>query len=84
MAAINSAIIPWLIAEFGMYSADSSWDNVDNARHMVAHVIQSQQLGEYTEHTFPAAVDGHRVEQVTFTKFILRTAGNCSVPQLLG
>ena len=77
MAAINSAIIPWLIAEYGIYYFD--WDNADTATLMIAHVITSQQLGGYTERTFPEAIDGHRVEQVAFTKFVLRTAGNCSV-----
>jgi hypothetical protein len=77
MAAINSAIVPWLIAEYGIYYFD--WDNVDTATHMIAQVITSQQLGGYTERTFPEAIDGHRVEQVAFTKLVLRTAGNCSV-----
>ena len=45
------------------------------ATHMITHVITSQQLGGYTERTFPAAIDGHRVNQVTFTKFILRIIG---------
>jgi hypothetical protein len=80
MAALNAAIIPWLIAEYGIHYAD--WDNVDTATHMIAQVIQSQQLGGYTEHTFPAAINGHRFHQVAFTKFVLGTAGICSVPLL--
>ena len=76
MAALNAAIIPWLIAEYGIYYAD--WDNVDTATHMIAQVIQSQQLGGYTARTFPAAIDGHHVHQVVFTKFVLRKAGICS------
>jgi hypothetical protein len=71
--AINSAITPWLVAEYGINYAD--WDNVETATHMIAHVITSQQLGGYTERTFPVVLDGHRVNQVTFTKFILRTIG---------
>ncbi len=49
---------------------------------MISQVIQSQQLGGYTERTFPAAIDDHRVQQVAFTKFVLSTAGICSVPLL--
>ncbi len=30
---------------------------------------------------FPAAIDGHRVDQVAFTTFILSTVGNCPVLQ---
>jgi hypothetical protein len=65
MAALNAAIIPCLIAEYGIYYADL--DNVDTATHMIAQVIQSQQLGGYTARTFPAAADGHRVYQVAFS-----------------
>ena len=54
-------------------------DNVETATHMLTHVIVSQQLGGYTASTFPAAIDGHRVEQVAFTKFILKTGGKCCV-----
>jgi hypothetical protein len=60
-----------------MHYSDS--DNVETATHMIAHVIISQQLGGYTASTFPAAIDGHRVEQVAFTKEILKTAGNYCV-----
>jgi hypothetical protein len=42
-------------------------------------VIISQQLGGYTASTFPAAIDGHHVEQVAFPKFILKTGGECCV-----
>jgi hypothetical protein len=77
MSSINAAVVPWLIAEFGIHYGD--WDNVETAMPMITHVIVSQQLGGYTARTFPAAVDGHRVEQVAFTKFVLRTAGNSCV-----
>ena len=77
MISINSTLVPWLIAEFGIHYGD--WDNVETAMPMITHVIVSQQLGGYTERTFPAAIDGHRVEQVAFTKFVLRTAGNSCV-----
>jgi hypothetical protein len=46
---------------------------------MLTHVIISQQLGGYTASTFPAAIYGHRVEQVAFTKLILKTGGKCCV-----
>jgi hypothetical protein len=69
----------WLIAEFGIYYADHDWDKVDTATHMIAHVIQSQQLGGCAERTFPAAINGHRVEQVAFTEFVLHTAGESEV-----
>ena len=68
MISINSTLVPWLIAEFGIHYGD--WDNVKTAMPMITHVIVSQQLGGYTERTFPAAIDGHRVEQVAFTKFV--------------
>ena len=77
MTAINAAVIPWLIAKYGIYYAD--WDNVDTATHMLTHVITSQQLVGYTERTFPAAINRHRVEQVAFSKYVLRTAVNRSV-----
>ena len=80
ITSINSALTPWLIAEFGINYAD--WDNVDTATHMLTHVITSLQLGGYTERTFSAAIEGHRVEQVAFTKMILRTLGKCHVPLL--
>ena len=73
VASINAILVPWLIAEFGMHYADA--DNVDTAMHMLTHIIVSQQLGGYTASTFSAAIDGHRVEQVAFTKLILKTAG---------
>jgi hypothetical protein len=38
--------------------------------HMLTHIIISQQLGGYTASTFPAAIDGYRVEQVAYTKLV--------------
>ncbi len=67
MSSINWTLVLWLIAEFGIHYGD--WDNVETAMPMITHMIVSQQLCGYTERTFPAAVDGHRVEQVVFTKF---------------
>jgi hypothetical protein len=72
MAALNKAIIPCLTAVYGLYYAD--WDNVDTATHMIAQVIQSQQLGRYTERTFPAAINARFLQQsmvITFTKWPL-------------
>jgi hypothetical protein len=43
---------------------------------MIAHVIVTEQLGGYTERTFPAIIDGYRVQQVAFTKTILQQIGN--------
>ena len=74
MATLNSIIVPWLIAEFGIDYAD--WDNQKTATAMIAHVIVTEQLGGYTERTFPAIIDGYRVQQVAFTKTILQQIGN--------
>ena len=74
MATLNSIIVPWLIAEFGVDYAD--WDNQKTATAMIAHVIVTEQLGGYTERTFPAIIDGYRVQQVAFTKTILQQVGN--------
>ncbi len=35
--AIKAAVIPWLIAEFGINYGD--WDNADTVTHMIADVI---------------------------------------------
>ena len=77
MAAIKATSVPWLIAGYGMHYADG--DNVETASNMLTHVIISQPLCGYTASTFPPAIDGHRVEQVIFTKFILKTGGKCCV-----
>jgi hypothetical protein len=77
MASINAMLVPWLIAEYGMHYADT--DNVETATHMLTHIIISKQLGGFTASNFPAAVDGHRVDQVNFTKFILKTGGEYCV-----
>ena len=78
MATLNSILVPWLIAEFGIDYAD--WDNQKTATAMIAHVIVTEQLGGYTERTFPAMIDGYRVQQVAFTKMILQQIGNyCAV-----
>ena len=74
MATLNSIIVPWLIAEFGIDYAD--WDNQKTATAMIAHVIVTEQLGGYTERTFPAIIDGYCVQQVAFTKTILQQIGN--------
>jgi hypothetical protein len=78
MSAIKKAVTPWLIAENGINYAD--WDNIDTTTLMVEHVIVMQQICSYTVCTFSAGIDGHHVKQVAFTKFGLRTVGNCSVP----
>ncbi len=59
MATLNSIIVTWLIAEFGIDYAD--WDNQNTATAMITHVIVTEQLGGYTERTFPAMIDGYRV-----------------------
>ena len=75
MATLNSILVPWLIAEFGIDYAD--WDNQKTATAMIAHIIMTEQLGQYTERTFPAMIDaGYRVQQVAFTKMVLNQIGN--------
>ncbi len=54
MAAIDAAVIPWLIAKYGISYAD--WDIVDTATHMSANVITMQQLGGYTVQTLQSTV----------------------------
>jgi lactate dehydrogenase-like 2-hydroxyacid dehydrogenase len=70
MATLNSIIVPWLIAEYGIDYAD--WDNQKTAKAMISHVIMTEHLGGYTERTFPAMIDGYRIQQMAFTKMILQ------------
>ena len=74
MTSLNATMVPWLIAEYGIDY--QSWDHVDVATEMIAAIVTKLQLGGYTSRTFAAVVDGHRVEQTAFTKFVLRQAGN--------
>jgi hypothetical protein len=74
--ALNATLAPWLISEYGMDHDYASWDRVDVATEMITHIITKQQLGGYTSRTFAAIVDGYRVQQTAFTKFVLRQAGN--------
>ena len=73
MRTLNAILVPWLIAEFGNDFA--SWDHVDVATDMITHVVTKEQLGGYTQRTFAAIVEGRRVQQTAFTKFVLRQAG---------
>ena len=73
MATLNATLVPWLIAEYGADYA--SWDHVETATEMITHIVTKEQLGGYTKRTFTAIVDGHRVQQLAFTKFVLRQAG---------
>ncbi len=50
-------------------------DNHKTATAIIAHVIMTEQLGGYTERTFPAMIDGYRVQQLAFTKMILQQIG---------
>jgi hypothetical protein len=63
-----------LIAEYGIDYA--SWDHVDVTTEMITHIIIRQQLGGYASRTFAAIIDGYRVQQTAFTKFVLRQADN--------
>ena len=74
MTSLNATLVPWLIAEYGVDY--QSWDHVDIATEMIAAIVTKLQLGGYTSRTFPAVVEGHRVEQTAFTKVVLRQAGN--------
>ena len=78
MATLNSNLVPWLIAEFGIDYAD--WDNQKTATAMIAHVIMTEQLGGYTARTFPEMIDGYRVQQVAFTKMVLTQISNYCAP----
>ena len=61
MAALHATLVPWLISEYGIDY--QSWDHTDMATEMIAAIVTKLQLGGYTSRTFPAVVDGHRVEQ---------------------
>jgi hypothetical protein len=74
MTALNANLVPWLIAEYGIDYA--SWEHVDVATEMITQIVTKLQLGCYTSRTFAAVVEGHRVQQTAFTKFVLRQAGN--------
>ncbi len=80
MAAINAVMVPWLIAERGIYFGATDADNLnlETAMEMMPKIVMSKQLSCFTEHTYSMAVDGHRVEQVGFTKFVVRTASKYS------
>ena len=74
MATLNSNIIPWLIAEYGINYADI--DNHRTATAMITHVVVTEQLGGFTERTFAALIaDGYRVQQSNFTKSVLKQIG---------
>ena len=77
ISAINKKVTPWLITDSQnmelLFMLTGTMSTV--TRHstlMFAHTIVTQQLGSYTVSTFPAAIDGHSIKQVAFTKFVLR------------
>jgi hypothetical protein len=55
------------------------WGHIDTATEKITHIITNEQLSGYTERSFPAIVDGHRVarrvQQTAFAKFVLRKTG---------
>ena len=70
MQTINAHLVPCLIADFG-----SNYANVGNNKMVtaiIAHVIMTEELGGYTEQTFPEMIHGYHVHQLAFTKFVLR------------
>jgi hypothetical protein len=74
MTTLNSNIIQWLIAEYGINYADI--DNHKTATAMITHVVVTEQLGGFTERTFTALIaDGYRVQQSNFTKSVLKQIG---------
>ena len=70
MTILNVILVPWLIAEYRNDFA--SWDHVDVATEMITHIVTKEQLGGYTQRTFAAMVDGHRVQQTAFTTFVFK------------
>jgi hypothetical protein len=68
MATLNSIIVPWLIAEFGIDYAD--WNNQKTATAMIAHVIVTEQLGGNT------ALWKHRARIPSNNRWISRPAGS--------
>ncbi len=79
MQTINAHLVPWLIAEFGskIGTEYADFGNNKTATAIIAHVIMTEELGCYTDQTFPEMLRGHRVQQLIFTKFVLRQIGNC-------
>ena len=53
MSAINKAVTPWLITEYGI-----DWNNVNTATLLLVtvHAIVLQQLGRYPVSTFPTGI----------------------------
>ncbi len=74
MQTLNSILLPWLIAEYGIDFA--SLDNTDVASEMISHIIMKNELGGYTKSTFPAIIEGHAMQWTAFAKFVLSQLGN--------
>ena len=73
MKAINTELVPWLIAKEGFNFADR--DNVETVTEMLTKVIIGKELNGYTAKTFAQSIEGKRVEQAKFSKHVLKTVG---------
>ena len=76
MKTINSELVPWLIAKEGFNFADR--DNVETVTEMLTKIIIAKELNGYTAKTFAQSIEGKRVEQVKFSKHVLKTVGKQS------
>ena len=77
MQILNAALLPWLIAEYGIDFA--SLDNQEFDTEMITHIITKHELGGYTTSTFPAIVEGHDMQRTAFSKCVLRQLSNSFV-----
>jgi hypothetical protein len=73
MKLINSWMCPWLIAVYGKDFADT--DNAEAAMEMLEWVVVKHEIANFTEESFAETKKGHRMELLTFTKFVLTRVG---------
>ena len=73
MVTLNTTLVPWMIAEFGIDF--SSWGHCKTATAMIFHVVMTEQLGGYNERSFLAMINRYRVQQSSVTKFALCKIG---------
>ena len=68
MATLNSILVPWLIAEFGIDYAD--WDNQKTATAMIAHVTRDNKAHKMTSILGEGTNDRERAMYWILGKFL--------------
>ena len=76
---LNFYFVPPLIADFGIDRAD--YDHYKTATIMLEHIIMSEDLGCYMQDSCPDTIKVYHVQQLAFTKFMLRQIGTCALSQ---